>query len=255
MDTRHIQIIQDCRDSLEALEKMSPLEPLRKRIEELDSKINTPGLWSNPKLAADLMKERKQKSDFIDAITQHKEHIQLYWDFGDAIDDNDTSFIENMNEQLKSLVFLEMMKDPIDKTPAIISISAGAGGLEAANWVTMLLRMYVRFADSQGFDIKILDNNPSEEHSSICTDSVSISIEGDYAYGFFKGESGVHRLIRNSPFNAAGARQTSFAAVMVNADIEDIIDVKINDKDVEFTAQAAGGPGGQNVTAVNSACR
>jgi peptide chain release factor 2 len=115
--------------------------------------------------------------------------------------------------------------------------------------------MYVRFADSQGFKIEILDEKPSEEHSSICTDSVSLRIEGPYAFGYFKSESGVHRLIRNSPFNAGDARQTSFAAVQVSPDIEDTIDIRVEEKDVEITAQTSGGPGGQNQNKVSSAIR
>ena len=147
------------------------------------------------------------------------------------------------------------MSDPIDNTPAIISISAGAGGLESANFVTMLLRMYSRYADANGFKIEMLDEKKSEDHSSICTDSVSIRVEGEYAYGYFKGEMGCHRLIRNSPFNSGGARHTSFAAVQVNADIEDQIDIKIEEKDIEITCQTSGGPGGQHSNKVASCVR
>jgi peptide chain release factor 2 len=115
--------------------------------------------------------------------------------------------------------------------------------------------MYARWADNNGFNLEILDNKPSEEHSAICTDSITFRISGKYAYGYLKGENGVHRLIRNSPFNSGDARHTSFAGVFVTPDIEDTIDIKINEKDLEITAQTAGGNGGQNTNKVSSAIR
>lgn len=258
MNTAHLQSLQACQDSLLSLEKMVPIEPLQQKLIELDAQLIAPGLWNDPRRAGALMKERKRVADQLDYMTQAKEYLQFYQELlntMEGLSDKEVAHLEEMRSHLNVLVFQEMMKDPVDQTSAIISISAGAGGLESANFVTMLYRMYARYADSQGFKIELLDEKKSDEHSSICTDSVSIRVEGSYAFGFFKSESGVHRLVRSSPFNAAGARQTSFAAVYVTPDIEDTIDIKIEDKDLEITTMRGSGPGGQAINKIESAVR
>jgi peptide chain release factor 2 len=252
------QIVEYCQDKLKVLIGIVPTQQHKDRISEIDESASKNNFWDNPKNASALMKERQKLADLLESMDYFDKQISFYKECLEVMPsemDDMLPALSTLESAIDDFEFKQMMNDPLDNNAAILTISAGAGGLESANWVSMLLRMYGRYADSYKLNIELLDLKPSEEHSSICIDSVSIRIEGPYAYGFLKGEAGVHRLIRNSPFSSSDLRHTSFAAVSVSADIEDTIDIKIDPNDLDITAQAAGGPGGQNVNAVNSAVR
>ncbi len=178
---------------------------------------------------------------------------------GIALQEKDDQVLQDLTDELKELnisVSQEELKMMLngeqDSMNAIISIHAGAGGTEAQDWVEMLLRMYLRWAEKKKFVTKIIDSLPGDEAG---IKSVSFTLEGDYAYGYAKAESGIHRLVRISPFDAGARRHTSFASVFVYPEVDDEIKIEINDDDLRIDTFRAGGKGGQHVNKTDSAVR
>ena len=206
------------------------------------------------------MKELKSLKDFIetaDALMTSFEDIGLLIEM--AYDENDESLIPEIEEELQSfeeglenIRIQTLLSGEYDKDNAIVTLHAGAGGTESCDWANMLYRMYTRWAERKGFSVQVLDFLDGDVAG---LKAITFQVNGENAYGYLKSEKGVHRLVRISPFNAAGKRQTSFASCDVVPDIEDDIDIELNDDDLKIDTYRASGAGGQHVNKTSSAIR
>lgn len=171
---------------------------------------------------------------------------------GEAVESEIEKALGTLSKNVDEGEVRALLSGEHDNTNAILNIHPGAGGTESQDWASMLLRMYVRWADRKGYQVQIIDSNPGDEAG---ISRATIAVNGAYAYGYLSAEAGVHRLVRISPFDANKRRHTSFASVFVYPDIEDDIEIKIEDKDLKIDTYRAGGPGGQHVNVTDSAVR
>ena len=218
------------------------------------------GFWDDADAASKLMKE----INGLKSIVEEYEGLEnAYSDIGVLIEmgyeENDESLIPEIKEELdnfqaslEKLRITTLLSDEYDKNNAILTLHAGAGGTESCDWAAMLCRMYQRWADKKGFNVSMIDFLDGDEAGY---KSVTLEISGENAYGYLKSEHGVHRLVRISPFNAAGKRQTSFVSCDVMPDIEEDVDIEINDDDIRIDTYRSSGAGGQHINKTSSAIR
>ena len=229
-------------------------DKLRIEIDELNSQIDDENLWDNPENARVILQKKsnleKTLADLQEMIGDFETLRELY---EIAPDDADVATgIERLMETAHRAKFVTLFREPADKNGAFLFIQAGAGGTEAQDWAQMLARMYARWAERHGFSTEIIEEH---EGDTAGIKNITYRISGERVYGWLKNEIGVHRLVRISPFNANGKRQTSFASVDVWPDVDDTIEIEINDKDLRVDTYRASGAGGQHVNKTDSAVR
>lgn len=222
--------------------------------------MEEPSFWDNPENSQKIMKELKNLEDTVksyEELEEQYEEIQVLLEMG--YEENDPEVIPEIKETLEafiskldSMTIATLLSDEYDNSNAILRLNAGAGGTESCDWASMLYRMYCRWAEKKGFSIEVLDYLDGDEAG---IKSVTIQVNGENAYGYLKSEHGVHRLVRISPFNAAGKRQTSFVSCDIMPEIEEDLDIEINDDDLRIDTYRSSGAGGQHVNKTSSAIR
>ncbi|MBD5490196.1 MAG: peptide chain release factor 2 [Lachnospiraceae bacterium] len=245
--------LAEVRDSLD-------LDNKSKRIEELEMEMQAPDFWNDPEKSNQKMRESKGLKDIVDtmnSLSSQYDDILTLIEMG--YEDNDPAIIPDIEAELKefketfeNIRISTLLSGEYDRNNAILKLNAGAGGTESCDWCSMLYRMYTRWAERKGFALEVLDYLDGDEAG---IKSVTFQINGENAYGYLKSEKGVHRLVRISPFNAQGKRQTSFVSLDVMPDIDEDVDVEIKDEDIRIDTYRSSGAGGQHINKTSSAIR
>ena len=231
-----------------------------KRIEELEREMEAPDFWDNAEESQKKMKELKYMKDDLQTykdLESQMEDMETMIEMG--YEENDPDLIPEIQEMLdefeksfEAIRVKTLLAGEYDSNDAIVTLHAGAGGTESCDWASMLYRMYTRWAEKKGFAVEVLDYLDGEEAG---IKSVTFEVRGENAYGYLKSEKGVHRLVRISPFNAAGKRQTSFVSCDVMPDIEEDVDIEVRDEDLRIDTYRSSGAGGQHINKTSSAIR
>nr|WP_282553339.1 peptide chain release factor 2 [Providencia sneebia] len=252
--------IQDLSDRTSVLRGYLDYDAKKERLEEVNAELEQPDVWNEPEKAQALGKERSSLEaivDTIDQLTQGLEDVEGLLELAIEADDEGTfneagDELDQLQAKLEQLEFRRMFSGEYDSADCYIDLQAGSGGTEAQDWASMLLRMYLRWAESKGFKTEIIEESDGDVAG---LKSATIKIIGDYAYGWLRTETGVHRLVRKSPFDSGGRRHTSFSSAFIYPEVDDDIDIEINPADLRIDVYRASGAGGQHVNKTESAVR
>ncbi|HEU4981065.1 MAG TPA: peptide chain release factor 2 [Acidobacteriaceae bacterium] len=246
------------RDKVRDLREYLDAPRLQSELAEIEKKLSDPSLWSNPQLSQPIMRDRKRMEEQLasdEDLARRTGDIEAYFDLareGEPVEAELEKEIQSLNEYADGLEARTMLSGETDPLNAIVVVHPGAGGTESQDWAEMLMRMYLRWAEQQGFKAEMNDYQDGEEAG---IKSATFTITGEYAFGLLSGETGVHRLVRISPFDQAKRRHTSFASVYVSPEIDDSIQIDIKTEDLRIDTYRSGGKGGQHVNTTDSAVR
>ncbi|MBE6728375.1 MAG: peptide chain release factor 2 [Ruminococcaceae bacterium] len=251
--TANEQEVRDLKDAI-------AYDALKREIEELETKASDPSFWDDMEASQKILKKTGKLKNTValyDGISSGYEDLLVLIDMGDeegdvSLIDEITASIESLEKDIASLRLETLLTGEYDESNAILTFHAGAGGTEAMDWVQMLVRMYIRWGERHDFKVKMLDFLDGDEAG---LKSATLLVEGTNAYGYLKSESGVHRLVRVSPFDASGRRHTSFSSLEVMPEINDDIKIEIRDEDIKMDVFRSSGAGGQHINKTSSAVR